>query len=1075
MAAAKKPYILGLDLGVQSAGWAMIDVDDHGRPCGIRRSGVRCFDSGVGSETEIASGKDESQNIKRRQMRLQRRQLWRRGRRLKKVFLVLQKAGILPPGETRSPEQRHELLKLLDAELAKTHLPEHDRVAGHLLPYRLRALALDQALPPFAFGRALFHLAQRRGFLSNRKSASKDGDDEGAVKAGIAELQQNMQEAGVRTLGEYFSKLDPEAEKQRIRKRWTARSMYLDEFEKIWVAQSPHHPMLGEEWKTRVYDAIFHQRPLKSQKGLVGVCELEPTCRRAPRASVEAQRFRYLQKVNDLEIVTPDGEIWALTDPEHVDLRKKLIELLDTQAEVKFASLRSKLGLWAKLGRKKPKGTDKDFTFNLEAGGESKLKGNTTATKIRGVLGDDYGKLSPEQLAGLVDDLLEYEKKEALARRLTKNYEIAPAKADQLADVTLEPNYASLSREAMHKLLPIMENGRRFASLTQEELEKLFPNRRKGGITYDLLPPVLGIIDLRNPVVCRGLTELRKVLNALIRQYGKPELIRVELARDLKKSRQQREDLTKQNRDNEKARDAARTKIAERLHCDENAVSNLDILKVRLAEECNWECPYTGKSIAIEALVGKHAQFDIEHIIPFSRSLDNSFLNKTLCDNHFNRHVKKNGTPHETCSSNEREWQEIIGRVKRFRGSAAHAKLRKFQQEKPDEDFAARMLQDTRYMSRLATEYLGLLYGGTIDADHTRRVQVSAGRVTAYLRDEWGLNAILADGGEEEKNRDDHRHHAVDASVIALTNAGTVELLSHSAEVAAERGRRLFVREEIQQPWPTFLDDVRRAIEAINISYRVNRRVTGALHEETNYSKPHKSRDGNGNGKEVEYRHVRKPLQNMSANEVENIVDDIIRKLVQTKLDQIGGEPKKVFADPGNHPYLTAKDGRRIFIHKARIRKTVAVIPLGKSSSPRYAAPGSNHHMEIFATLDQEGKENRWESKIVSLFEAHRRVRAGEPVIQRDHGSNTEFKFSLAGGEYLELDDDGGGRRLVRITVISGKIAEFRLHTDARPITILRQTKGGRAGLSKPVDSLRKANARKVVVDPLGNILPAND
>ena len=121
--------------------------------------------------------------------------------------------------------------------------------------------------------------------------------------------------------------------------------------------------------------------------------------------------------------------------------------------------------------------------------------------------------------------------------------------------------------------------------------------------------------------------------------------------------------------------------------------------------------------------MGQHSQFDIEHIIPFSRSLDNSFLNKTLCYHEENRGVKQNQTPYEAYASNEKRWAEIIGRVKRFRGSAAHVKLRKFQQKEPDEDFAARMLQDTRYMSRLATEYLGLLYGGTIDADHTTRVR----------------------------------------------------------------------------------------------------------------------------------------------------------------------------------------------------------------------------------------------------------------------------------------------------------------------------------------------------------------
>ena len=1060
MATAQKPYILGLDLGVQSVGWTVIELDGEGCPCGIRRSGVRCFDSGVGSEDKIAAGKDESQNIKRRQARQQRRQLRRRGRRLKKVFHLLQEAGLLPADEARTPEQRHEFLKKLDVELAKTFLPEHDRIAGHLLPYRLRAAALDEVLPPFAFGRALFHLAQRRGFETNSRSAAKNEKETGPVKKGIGELGKKMQETNARTLGEYFAGLDPEERRIRGPKAWTAREMYRNEFEKMWMDQSPHHPNLTGEWKRRIYEAIFHQRPLKSQKGLIGMCELEPNRRRAPRASVEAQRFRYLQKVNDLEISTPSGEVWTMTDPQHANLRAKLIELLDTHVEIEFKSLRSKLGL------KKPRGSDTDYSFNLEAGGEKRLKGNATAVKLRRGLGDDYEKLSPEQLVDIVEDLLEYEKKDALALRLTKRYGIPPAKASELADVTLEPNYASLSREAMRKLLPLMEQGFRFS----EAKKKVYGENAGRSRLYDLLPPVLEAMQqLRNPVVCRGLTELRKVVNALIRQYGKPERIRVELARDLKRSRQQREDLTKQNRENEKSRDTARKKVADRLCCDENAVSNLDILKVRLAEECNWECPYTGKSIALEALVGQYSQFDIEHIIPFSRSLDNSFLNKTLCYHEENRAVKRNQTPHEAYASNETRWAEIIGRVKRFRGSSAYLKLRKFQQEKPDEDFAARMLQDTRYMSRLATEYLGLLYGGKIDADHTLRVQVSAGRITAYLRDEWGLNAILADG-DDEKNRSDHRHHAVDAAVIALTDAATVGLLSRSAELAAERGHRLFVQEEIQTPWPTFLDDLRRAIDAVNISYRVNRRVTGALHEETNFSKPHPVRGENG--KEIEYRHVRKPLQNMSANEVENIVDDTIRRLVQAKLTQIGGEPKKVFADAGNHPYLTADDGRKVFIHKARIRKPDAVIPLGKSPSIRYAAPGSNHHMEIFAVLDK-GKEKRWDSEIVSLHVAAMRLRGRTPVIQRNHGANTSFKFSLGGDEYVEMDNDSGGRSLYRVTVISGHQIEFRLHTEARPITILKKIPGARVRCSP--GRLFEAKARKVVVDPLGNILPAND
>jgi CRISPR-associated endonuclease Csn1 len=251
-----KPYILGLDLGVQSIGWAIVDLDDRDRPCAIRRAGVRCFDSGVGSETQIQMGKDESDNAKRRDARQHRRQLFRRAQRLKRVLRVLQKTGLMPQGSLK-PAARHEMLLKLDRQLAGQIAPDGGRVAHHVVPYLLRSRALDKPLPPFAFGRALFHLAQRRGFLSNKK-ARKEKDDEGVVKTGISELLTEMKQAGARTLGEFFAGLDPET--RRIRGRWTGRPMYLDEFEKIWSAQSPNHANLTDDAKASIRHAIFFQR-----------------------------------------------------------------------------------------------------------------------------------------------------------------------------------------------------------------------------------------------------------------------------------------------------------------------------------------------------------------------------------------------------------------------------------------------------------------------------------------------------------------------------------------------------------------------------------------------------------------------------------------------------------------------------------------------------------------------------------------------------------------------------------------------------------------------------------------------
>ena len=333
-------------------------------------------------------------------------------------------------------------------------------------------------------------------------------------------------------------------------------------------------------------------------------------------------------------------------------------------------------------------------------------------------------------------------------------------------------------------------------------------------------------------------------------------------------------------------------------------------------------------------------------------------------------------------------------------------------------------------MSRLATEYVGLLYGGTVDADGRRRVQVSAGRITAYLRDEWGLNAILADG-DDEKNREDHRHHAVDAAVIALTGADTVEILSRSAELAEARGHRLFVQEEVQTPWPAFVDDLRRAIHAVNVSYRVNRRVSGALHEETNYSKPHQHDSGDGGQEEC--RHVRKPLAMMSPTMIDNIVDARIRELVKKKVEQLGGYRKGMFSEEANHPYIRAGDGRLIPIHKARIRVNVSARLLGKACSPRYVKTDTNHHIEIIALLDDSGNDNRWTDKIVDLREAASRANSNQPVVQREHGPGKAFRFSLAKNEYVEMEYDRGNVALYRVVGISEGDIEFHLHTDVRP------------------------------------------
>lgn len=1049
--AESKPYLLGLDLGVQSIGWVVCDLDDSSRACGIRRAGVRCFDSGVGSEREIELGKDESANTKRRQARQQRRQSARRAQRLRRVFHVLQRIGLL----SRNPvgaQARHEFFKALDCRLAEEYGIEADRIDGHLLPYRLRARALDTVLPPYALGRALYHLAQRRGFLSNKKT-KKDSDEEGQVKAGISQLYAEMEAAQARTLGEYLGGLDPEA--QRIRGRWTSRHMYLDEFEKIWCAQASHHAALNAEAKKRLHHAIFFQRPLKSQRGLIGKCDLEPGRRRAPMACLDAQRFRFLQKINDLEIIAPDGQILALTDAQ----RCTLAAALEGSEAIKFRGISNLLGF------RKPKGGTAGYSFNLEAGGETKIPGNRTAARLAEVLGDRWLQMDDSERDRLVNELLAFEKEEPLARRLEKAWRFDSATASALAATELEPGYCALSRKAIAKLLPSLRAGVRL----NEARAQLYGNRREEAKVHESLPPVLHAVPaLRNPVVCRALTEVRKVVNSLIREYGKPACVRIELARDMKKSRAARKQASDDMRQREKLRTDAKKKILAELGISEPSPG--DIVKVLLAEECNWQCPYTGRSITPTSLLGKSPQFDVEHILPFSRSLDNSFLNKTLCYHEENRKVKQNRTPYEAYGSSPDRWNEILQRVRRFRGSGAESKLRKFQMQKIPSDFSARQLNDTRFISRLAADYVGLLFGGRCDPDGRLRVQVSTGGATAFLRDEWGLNTILSDG--RSKERTDHRHHAVDAVAIALTDTVTIRLLSRSAEQAAQIGRRLFV--PIDPPWAgtakAFVNEVRQAIDAICVSYRVDRHVAGRLHKDSFYSPPCSA--PKENGRIAAYRHIRKPLEDMSRDEVDAIVDGAIRNCVKAKLEQVGGDPKQAFADVANHPYLRTADGRIIPIHKARIRTNVTTFAVGRPPHERHVCPGQNHHIAIYEVVDGRGRR-KWDAgKPVSMFEASRRAakREGYPVVDRVSTEQRRFVFSLANNECVEMEHEPGVRAVYRVVGITEGEIEFHLHTDARPTKVK-----GRKRVRRSPSSLLKANARKVTVDPLGNVLPAHD
>lgn len=467
-----------------------------------------------------------------------------------------------------------------------------------------------------------------------------------------------------------------------------------------------------------------------------------------------------------------------------------------------------------------------------------------------------------------------------------------------------------------------------------------------------------------------------------------------------------------------------------------------DIIKYNLWEECGKICPYTGKTISQAALFGSNPEFQVEHILPYDRSLDDSYMNKTLCHVIENR-KKGNQTPYETYSPDEEKYEQIKQRIKVL----PWPKRRKFLKKEINLDECInRELNDTRYICKEVVGYLkelGVSVRGT------------KGRITSELRHQWGLNSILDLSSSDMKNRDDHRHHSIDAVVVAVTKNEHLRKLAKSKYSKNDSS--------FPQPWPNFREELEEKVKHIDVSHRATRKVSGALHEETSYGPT---------GKEDTFVY-RKKLEDLTGPMVSKIVDPIVQQIVQERLLKNGIDPdkdKKIPKEVWNEPlYMrTTKSDKKVQIKKVRIRDIFnkMILLKDKSGKPyRAVAPGSNHHIEIIEYTDKKGNVKRV-GKVVTMFEAVRRNRKGEPVVQKDHGPNTKYVCSLAINDMVMLPNKKGEKDLYRVQKMSiNKQIYFRSHTAATiddDTTLIRK----QASLF---------DGHKVTVDPLGRIYPSND
>lgn len=1087
-------YILGLDLGTASVGWSVMEVDADNQPIRIIKTGVRIFDMMGGiNPTDYSAGKNSSPAEVRRMARLHRRQIQRSAHRRTRILILLQKYDLLPKGEIFDRTGRVQYFADLDATLMQAWFNNHPTDYQwrnhpdtlHVFPYKLRGAAITEPLPPHAFGRAIYHLAQRRGFKSNRKEeallqALEDNDKEiatltdeakelGVVKADIDKLSKSMCEAGAATVGQYLSKLTPS--QVRVRGQHTSRAMIEAEFELLWkrqrelyqkeTADGKYPAWLKEAAYNKIKTAIFFQRPLRSQKGLVGSCSLEPGQKRATFNCMEAQEFRLLQKLNDLAWFDKEQNRHKISENKtHWSiLSKALME----GKNVSFAEARRLLAL--------PKGSK--FNFEYDQDKESKLIGHKINARMLDAFGADWFGFSTEKQEVIIHDLASIRSLKLLKQRACDVWGLDESHAKKFARGFIDDAYCDISKSALRKLLPQMRAGESYGDLHPQ----LYP-LKLGKKRYTSLPPVLNVQDtLRNPAVIRCLSQLRKVVNTLIKEYGLPELVRIELARDMKRNKKEREKYTKSIKLQEKLRTAAYKKLEDR------HVSNpgrQDIEKLLLAEECGWQCPYTGKQFGWTDLFGTHPCVEVEHILPYSRSFDDSFMNKTLCVTEYNR-KKGNQTPYEATAGDEQLYEQMLERVKRFHSAETlqnselkldkksfhnaealrKGKLERFMAKdlKRYEDFINRMLNDTKHASKVAMQYIGLLYG----AEAAKHVQAGRGGVTAILRGVWGLNKILGDGGT--KSRDDHRHHAVDAVAIACTSPA---LMHNLQRIAAEQegknqGARLRLRGLLLPPWPSFFEDVRAAIFSFVPSIRIRRKAKGPLHNQNPYAKRTRPYSG-----ENVYS-IRKSIASIkngkpSAKDIEDFSAKALsnNNTLQATLTQQLLQP--------------ASTGTQNKIRSVRVvDKTIGTVVEIGSNPVRYYANEINHHMPIFE-IEKKGKKVWISPGPVTLLEAMQRAQAGEALVDRNAMPEGKFLFSLASGDCIRVMYKDC-EEFLKVRSVLQKSRGAQLCTGTR-ITDARLKKDAIASkdfFELSLAQLKAGDCRKVKILPEGTAVESND
>ncbi len=1015
-----------------------------------------------------------------------------------------------------------------------------------LQAYKWRSEAVDKQL-------SIEEVAYVLGEINN--NISNSSGYLGAISDRSKELYFNKQ-----TVGEYLYSQLKHNRHTRLKNQVFYRNDYLNEFETILEEQAKHHQVLTEKLKDEIRDIIiFYQRRLKSQKHLISDCEFEKYHKAIPKSSPLFQEFKIWQILNNLQIRNNRSREESDLDIEQKEIlfnELNITEKLPDKTILKLITIHPKdytLNYKVVEGNRTNAALYKAWQKIMEYEGEnvdlSKIRADDVNERVSTfflehkidtsllffnpeIAGNDYDKQSILQLWHL---LYSAEDDEKLVISIVQKLGLSKEYSGIIAQTRLQDGYGSLSSKAIRKILPHLKDGFRYddacsmagynhsSSLTAEERQN-----RELKDKLELLPKN----SLRNPVVEKILNQMVNVINAIIEDndLGKPDEIRIELARELKSSADERKRMT--DGINKATRDHQEYRKILQVDFGIPKVTRNDIIRYKLyleLEANGFKTLYTNTYIPKEKLFSK--EFDIEHIIPKARLFDDSFSNKTLSVRQINID-KGNETAWDYLKTklNDNEFNQYLARIEKMfdkgKGSIRKAKYDKLLMEGENipEGFIERDLRNSQYIAKKAKQIL---------EEVVREVNTTSGKITSRLREDWQLINLMKElnlpkyrtlgmvatiegknGQQEEQikdwsKRNDHRHHAMDALTVAFTNKAIVQYLNNlnarsdksgiiygieQKYLDRDKNNKLLFKPPI--PLNQFRNESKKHLESILISFKAKNKVVtrnknkiklkgkdsfkeqitltprGQLHKETVYGRISRyvtKEEKIGAGFDLEkielvanklYRNaLKKRLQeyendpkkafggknSLSKNpvfldelrtkklpekvkmvrkgyqytirkeiepglKIEKIIDVGIRKLLEKRLKEFDGDPKKAFSNLEENPVWLNKE-KGITIKRVTISGVNNVEALhfkknhmgefiydekGDKQAVDFVSTGNNHHVAIYR--DEKGN---LQDEVVSFYEAVHRINAGLPVINKTHEKGWEFLFTMKQNEYF--------------------------------------------------------------------------